>query len=389
VEAGISPLDEALGLSGSPYSARVLGWQVRLGAALPFAQAAVLLQDLTGIQVSAATVRRQTEAVGASAVAMAKAEVERLEQEGPLPPVAPDRLVVSVDGAMVPLRQGIWAEMKLVSIGEPEQDSRPAEATEAAEAARTAGVRTRHLSYFARGDDAETFGRQALGELHRRGLETAGAVAAVQDGAVWLQGFVDCHRPDALRIVDWPHAAQRLTAMAEQVFGVDTPRARRVADRLRHWLWREGPYRVLAVLSCWERHHPALGADRAYLRERQAHMQYPVFREHGWPVGSGPAESAHKSVMQARLKRAGMHWARQHVNPLLAVRLLESNGRWITEGPALLVEHRARCLRQRRARQQVRRLARRPAPPPPPTPAARLPTPHPWCRYGVPLSAKK
>jgi hypothetical protein len=260
VGRGVSPLDEALGLNGSPSSPRVLSWQVRLGAAWPFTPAAALLQDLTGMRVSAATVRRQTEAVGARAVALAEAEVERLAQEGPLPSVAPARLVVSVDGAMVPLRQGVWAEMKLVRIGEPEQDARPAKA---AEGSPPAGGRTRHLSYFARIDDAEVFGRQALGERPRRGLETAGAgaVAAVQDGAVWLHGCVDLHRPDALRLLDWPHAAQRLTAMAEPVFGVDTPRARRAADRLRHWWWSQGPCRVLAVLSCWERHHPALGTD--------------------------------------------------------------------------------------------------------------------------------
>jgi hypothetical protein len=194
----------------------------------------------------------------ARAVALAEAEVERIEQieqieqEGPLPSAAPDRLVVSVDGAMVPLRQGAWAEMKLLSMGEPEVISRAADGAAVDGAAVDgAAVRTRHLSYFARLSDAETFGRQALGELHRRGLERAGAVAAVQDGAVWLHGFMDFHRPDALRILDWAHAAQRLTASAEHFFGVGTPRSRRAGSRLRHWLWSEGPQRVLAVLACW------------------------------------------------------------------------------------------------------------------------------------------
>lgn len=386
---GVSPLDEALGLSGSRYSPRVLSWLARLGANAPFAEAAALLEDLTGIRVSAATVRRQTEALGATVVALAEAEVERIEQEGPLPPVAPDRLVTSVDGAMIPLRHGEWAEMKLVSVGEPEPAASPAPAAEGAPAV---GVRTRQLSYFARLSDAETFGRQALGELHRRGLERAGAVAAVQDGAVWLQGFMDFHRPDALRILDWPHAAQRLTAIAEQLFGVNTPRSRRVGARLRQWLWSEGPRRVLAVLAGWERHQPAIGADVAYLRERQAQLTYPAFRQQGWPVGSGPAESAHKTVMQARMKRAGMHWAREQVNPLLALRLLDRNGRWTSEGPQLLSAHSIHCRQQRRRRQHARRLARCPAPvpPPPAVPPSAPPSPfrHPWRRYGVPLSAK-
>lgn len=217
---GFSPLDERLSLAGSPsgYSPHLLHWLVRLGAEMPFARAAFWLEELTGLRVSPATVRRQTEAVGATAVALVDAEVARLEREAPLADEQPERLVVGADGALVPLVGGEWAEVKLLSIGEP---------------AASGALRTQQPSYFARLADAETFSRQALVELHRRGVERAQAVAAVQDGAPWLQGFVDLHRPDALRILDWPHAAQHLSAVAEAVFGVQTARAQRVAERLR------------------------------------------------------------------------------------------------------------------------------------------------------------
>jgi len=275
-------------------------------------------------------------------------------------------------------------------------------------------VRTRHVSSFARLADAQTFGTQALGELHRRGVEVAGAVAAVQDGAPWLQGFVDDHRPAALRILDWPHAAEHLTALAEAVFGVQTARARRVAERLRRWRWAEGPTRVLAILAGWARAQPpapAVTTGVASFRERVAHLDYPVFRAAGWPVGSGATESGHKQVMQARMKRAGMRWARPHINPLLALTLLTHNDRWASDGADLLAQHRARLLEQR----HQRRAARHPAPPPaPPTTRAAVPTPepviaapppcrrrrsartathppapHPWRHYGPWLSAKK
>lgn len=428
---GFSPLDEALGLSSSsPYSPRVLTWLVRLGAELPFARAAFWLAELTGLTVSAATVRRHTEAVGATAVAQAEAEVARLEREMPVPRVHPERLVVGADGAMVPLVGGDWAEVKLASIGEPADTARSALVPHAG-----VPVRTQHLSYFARLADAETFGRQALGERHRRGLERAAAVAAVQDGAPWLQGFIDLHRPDALRILDWPHAAQHLTDVAEAVFGVQTARAHRVAERLRRWLWEEGPPRVLAILAGWERAYaapdhpqrPAVATAVAYFRERRAQLDYPAFRAAGWPVGSGATESGHKQVMQARMKRAGMRWARSHVNPLLAVTLVEHNGRWGTDGPTLLAQHRTHCIRQRHLRQHARRAARqcrhgqgarqqapcalqhlsppttnatRPAMPAPPAPAPApplpaqqrlpaVPTRHPWRHYNPGwLSAK-
>ena len=45
----------------------------------------------------------------------------------------------------------------------------------------------------------------------------------------------------------------------------------------------------------------------AYLATRQEHMRYATFTAAGYPIGSGCVESAHKLVVEARLKGAGMH----------------------------------------------------------------------------------
>ena len=57
-------------------------------------------------------------------------------------------------------------------------------------------------------------------------------------------------------------------------------------------------------------------------------MQYPAYRAQGLPIGSGPVESANKRVVEARLKGAGMHWERRHVDPMLALRNAVCNDRW-------------------------------------------------------------
>jgi hypothetical protein len=379
VEQDFSPLDDALQVDGSGYTQDLRDLALELGTLLPFAPAARLFAKATGARLSAATVRRWTETVGELAVTLADEENALLQEHLPEPPETTSPLVLEADGAMVPLLDGQWAEVRLLVIGQPPPSAEPA----------------RHLtelSYVARLSDADTFIQQVHRECHRRGVETAPAVAAVQDGAVWLQGLVDAYRPDAVRILDWPHASQRLTSITDHVFGEGTERSQRAAARLRSWRWEEGPQRVLAVVACWQAIYPACSGDVAYLRERQAALHYPSFRQAGWPVGSGAVEGGHRLVMQARLKGPGMHWQRTHVNPLLALRELACNGRWDLGCPALLRAGRARHLAGRQAAQRQRArhpaadlvaVAQLPALSPPSIPFA-----HPWRRYGSRLSAK-
>jgi hypothetical protein len=84
-------------------------------------------------------------------------------------------------------------------------------------------VHTGELSYFSRLTDAASFGRLALVETHRRGTETAHTVCAVSDGAEWMQGFVDLPRPDAVRILDFPHALGYVAQAGHAVYGEGTP----------------------------------------------------------------------------------------------------------------------------------------------------------------------
>ncbi|MDX2030144.1 MAG: hypothetical protein SF339_05720, partial [Blastocatellia bacterium] len=55
-----------------------------------------------------------------------------------------------------------------------------------------------------------------------------------------------------------------------------------------------------------------------YLTKRREMIRYEKFVKTGYTIGSGSVESANKLVIQARLKQAGMHWARRNINPIPA-----------------------------------------------------------------------
>jgi len=317
VGSAFFPLDEQLGLVSGGLTPRGEETLVRLAAWMPFESARELLQDLVGIRVSKATARRVTLATGEAQLAVCEGEVERLTQEMPQAPVGAEKQAMSADGAFVPLVGGEWAEVKTLVIGTVTRD-------------KHGDICTQDLSSFSRLCDVESFEEAALVETHRRGLERATEVCAVQDGAEWLPGFVDYHRADAVRILDFAHAAGAVSIIGEAVRagGGHLPAGWLVGvlRRLKH----QGPARVLRHLSWLTARYPSPAALEkvAYLQKREAQMQYPTYQAAGWPIGSGSVESANKVIVEARLKGAGMHWRRENVNPLLALRNAVGNRRW-------------------------------------------------------------
>lgn len=241
--ADFFPLDEELGVPGGHLSSFVLEAVVRLATWMPFGRAVAEVAWFTGVTLSETSVRRLTEAAGRSYEGVQTAAVAALEQEAPPAPQGPPVQACYVDGAMVPLVGGVWGEVKTLAIGTVEV--RP-------ERMRRRGqqeVRTTDLSYFSRMTDHETFTRLALVETHRRGMEMAGVVCAVSDGAVWIRACVDHHRPDAVRILDWPHAVEYVSNVAKAVFGAQTPAATTWLAQQKETLLHGDPAVCLAGLA--------------------------------------------------------------------------------------------------------------------------------------------
>ncbi len=337
------PLDEELELGSGGLTPRGEEMLVRLATWMPFEQAREMLQELVGVEVSKATTRRATLAAGAAALSVWDEETERLEQELPQAPAGADKQAMSADGAFVPLVGGEWGEVKTLVIGEVSRNKR-------------GEVCTQHLSSFSRLSDAKSFERAALVETHRRGLEKAAQVCAVQDGAEWLPGFVDYHRADAVRILDFAHAASAISDIGEAVRAAGGRLPASWLTGLLHRLKHQGPARVLKHLVWLTTRSPSPAAREklTYLQKRQAHMQYPIYQAAGWPIGSGSVESANKVVVEARLKGAGMHWRRHNVNPMLVLRNAVGNGHWHETWTASLAQRRALRTTRRHQRSQQR-----------------------------------
>ena len=287
---------------------------------MPFNKAAEQVRRFRQTDVSRSTAERMTEAAGTAYVAWQTAEVARIERELPEPPQGLEQLLMSVDGAYIPLVGGEWAEVKTLLIGTVE----PPKVVKGETVVGT----TEH-SYFSRMTDADSFQRLALVETQRRRVETAGQVGFVTDGSEWLQKFADHHRADAVRILDFPHAGEHIAAVGQASFGEGSEEAQSWLKAQLHTLKRDGPRTVVAEvrrLAVAQPETSGASAHVAYLEKRTAQMEYPTFLAGGWPIGDGVVESGNKLVVEARLKGSGMHWVRPHVDGMLALRNIVCRG---------------------------------------------------------------
>jgi len=340
VEAGFFPLDEELALPTSGVTPHLHQAVVLLGTLLPFAQAATHLQTLLKVPLSPSTIRRLTEQAGRCV------EQEQDQQAHPLASSpgqesAPGRLVMATDGVLVPVRPNEWVEVKMVTIGEVSQGEEAPECDQ--------------LSYFARLADAETFADLASSEIRRRGVERADEVAALQDGAEWIVGFVHGHRADAIYILDFAHAASYVNEIADLARAAGAPFSEEWAGQQLHTLKTEGPSDLLATIALLAVAFPTPGLTEkiSYLCKREAFMQYPHYQQAGWPIGSGMAESGNKQVVQARLKGAGMHWERSNVNPMLALRTTLCSERWAHGWNRICAENHTQRIQRFRTRREA------------------------------------
>jgi hypothetical protein len=211
--------------------------------------------------------------------------------------------------------------------------------------------------------DSASFGELATVELHRRGIETAGRVAAVVDGAEWCQTFIDLHAPQAVRILDFPHAASYVDAIGQRAGASGELLCATERASLCHALKHSGPDTVVERLRSTVEQAGVAGetaTQLAYLEKRLDQMAYPRFVAEQWPIASGSVESANKLVVEERLKGAGMHWAEANVNPMLALRNAMCSDRWVEVWSQIEEEQRReeRTRRLERQRQRRRSAAR-------------------------------
>lgn len=283
-----------------------------------------VLRKLAGLRLSESTVERTTEAAG-------RRVCEQLDEGKSLGPngdwtwqrdAAGRRCgYVSLDATGVRQQgpDGRRAEGRMAYVGmvyNPSSGHDPR---------RPPPRQVRYLSGF--------FELDALGwQLHREALEVGWTRAdqqiALSDGGSGLESFFKRFFPNAVCILDFYHAKEHLVELAQALHGEDEPARQTWLDDACHRLKHEGGPAVrqwLEELDLPDASPAVREAHRQqvqYFRNHQHRMDYPTYVRNGWQIGSGPVESACKTVVGNRLKGGGMRWGEDGADAVCHLRAL-------------------------------------------------------------------
>src|SRR5262249_62252408 len=138
----------------------------------------------------------------------------------------------------------------------------------------------------------------------RLGVRDTAALTVIADGAKWIWAQAEANLPGAAGVLDYYHAAERLSQAGRELFG-ETAAAAAWAEARRGTLLAAGGAALLAEL---EAAGPGAAAAAEYFRPHAGHMDYPSRRAAGQSIGSGLVEGACKQVVGRRLKQTGARW---------------------------------------------------------------------------------
>lgn len=181
---------------------------------------------------------------------------------------------------------------------------------------------------FSGGVDAS--GRQLEQCAVKAGFGTNSHLHAVGDGAPWIADQVDINfGTHGSYLIDFYHLceylgdASKVCAPGNTEIWLKEQKLRIKSNHVNEVLTELEPFLEIGDEG------PVVACNR-YIRNRLDQLDYKGAIEKGLPIGSGEIESAHRYVIQERIKLPGAWWKPSSIESMLALRIKRANKEWNT-----------------------------------------------------------
>ena len=233
------------------------------------------------------------------------------------PDEAPSMLTVATDGSMLLTREASWKEVKVGVVARggfnPPGEDRPRRRVQDA----------RYVAVL--GGQAE-FKKGMAAALAAERADEVSTVVWLGDGARENWTLASELAPFAVQVLDVPHAVHWAMLCGKALLGEGHCLLPQWEARTHELLDADSPEAAIQeLMACLEfattaEQLAALDDVVGYYRTNEKRMRYRTFRSLGLPVGSGIVESAHRHVLQVRMKRAGQRWGMVRARRMVRLR---------------------------------------------------------------------
>ena len=293
---------------------------VDFGADESFERASKKLKEHYNLDIPKSTVRKNT-LYHAQKISSNKKEIQKFSTKQPIV----DCIIAQADGTMTPIvvidkngdgdqrknKKLIWREARL-SLAYKKGTVQPV--------------------YDASFGSTDEVGDQIAYCVESAGQNKHSKIHFVGDGAPWIAEQVErMFGNDADYLIDYYHMTQYLAEAAQCC----SPSTKEAWRRSAQSLMKEG--KISSVLKMLKSHmdDPAKDSHECtaakcynYMIKRLNQFDYKGAISQGLPIGSGRVESAHRAVIQKRLKVPGAWWSEENAGSMLAMRVIRENGFW-------------------------------------------------------------
>lgn len=330
---GHVPLDQEVGLAASHLTPAASEVTCLAGVQTSFAQASeTTLRKMCGLWLSESTVERTTESAGerlrellAAGETFAKLAGESKPWQWECDARGRTCAYVGLDATGI-RQQGegaVKADGRMAYVGliyNPRGASWTRE--------RRRASLPHQVRYLAGFYELDALGLELRRQAAQTGWDNAEQQIALSDGGAGLEEFFTKNFPLAVIILDFWHAKEHLVELGKVLFGEGREEGREWLDQRCHQLKHEGGAAVLQTLESLDltgRNDAVRETHRCetnYFRNHLHKMDYPRYLAEGWQIGSGPVESACKTVVNFRLCGSGMRWGSPGSDALCHLRAL-------------------------------------------------------------------
>ena len=343
---GCAPVDRRYGIEPGKVTAGLARLIALSGIKEAFDEGRKWLKEYLLFEISENTVRAETQKMGelqrqADADLVKETQDEAgLQKREQSQPVAPEILYGSIDAAKVRIEprqekeksvenREIWRDLKVGCWYEGEVVPTHQQSVRQKDKLQHEGVvlRAKNKKYFCDIEQAEQFGKLLWATGCAAGADRARILVFICDGAVWIWNWIAHYFPNAIQIVDWYHAADRLKRIAEEVFSNLEERQTWLKD-VTEDLWQGRVELVIEACCLLKKKSNWARQSLIYYGNNIERMRYAQFRASGFMIGSGIIESGCKQIVSQRLKLPGAQWSLDGAILIAKARAAWMSGDW-------------------------------------------------------------